>query len=758
MIRRIGAMGCGLYVLLCCCCADAATPAQVRQAIDKAKAYLYSQQKSDGTWEASFEPHGDQKTGQTALATYALLSSGESHQDSHLVPAIVYLKKTETTGIYALGVRCQVWLNLPPTPEVRAAMAKDAKVLVQSMKRAGESKGFYDYNPGGGKRYSHSRSQYAVLGLWAATQTGIEVPREYWQIVEKGWIEHQDAGGAWNYIFQNDNYPPTPGMTAVGVATLFITQDFLHAAEGLSGTGGNVHNPAIERGMKWMTDNFSKVASEESYKRDYPLSTLYAIERIAVASGTKRFGDVDWYDKGAGYLLKHQRSDGSYSNDIEGTRVAATSLAILFLARGSAPVVMSKLDYSAAGGSGGGADMHWNQRPRDVANVTRWVGRQVERDLNWQVINLDAPAEEFNDAPILYLAGNQALQLSAEHEAKLRQFVERGGLILGNADGASKNFADGFTTLGKKLFPAYAFAPLPENHVIFVNQQFPRTKWKRKPTVLSLSNGARELMILLPDADPAKAWQTQTVAGREELFQLAADIFLYAVDKQNLRRRGESYLILADPKIQPAKTIKLARLQYAGNWDPEPGGWRRLASVMHNADKVALQVEPVALGSGKLGGYKIAHLTGTAAMQLDTSAREELKKFLAAGGTLLVDAAGGSSDFAAAAEAEIAALVPDAATQLKDVIPLADPLYTAGGYKLRPIVYRSFARTKLGLIKTPQLRGVRMNGRLAVIFSREDLSVGLIGQPVDGIVGYDPDTATTLMSRVILFASGSPSP
>jgi len=53
-------------------------------------------------------------------------------------------------------------------------------------------------------------------------------------------------------------------------------------------------------------------------------------------------------------------------------------------------------------------------------------------------------------------------------------------------------------------------------------------------------------------------------------------------------------------------------------------------------------------------------------------------------------------------------------------------------------------------VKTPQLRGIRMNGKLAVVFSREDLSVGLVGQPVDGIVGYDPETATALMSRMIL--------
>src|SRR5262245_51162851 len=95
---------------------------QIRPFIDQAKSIPSSQQLKHQTWEAPFSGHGEQKTGQTALAVYALLSVGESRQDPRIAPAIAYLKKTDTTGVYALGVRCQVWLMLPSTPDVRAAM------------------------------------------------------------------------------------------------------------------------------------------------------------------------------------------------------------------------------------------------------------------------------------------------------------------------------------------------------------------------------------------------------------------------------------------------------------------------------------------------------------------------------------------------------------------------------------------------------------------------------------------------------------
>ncbi|MEO6436627.1 MAG: DUF4159 domain-containing protein [Tepidisphaeraceae bacterium] len=748
MIRAIGVVVV-VAVLAVASSAHAATSQQVSAAIEKSKTWLYAQQSKDHTWEQDFASHGEQKTGQTALAVYALLSAGESHQDPRLAPAIEYLKKTPTTGVYALGLRCQVWLALPQTPAVKQAMSADAKVLVASVQRGGDARGFYDYNPAGRKSiYSHSRGQYGVLGLWAAAQAGVAVPRDHWQLIESAWISHQDASGGWAYYVKpREAYPVTPGMTAAGVATLFITQDFLHAGDGLAGVG-NVRNPAIERGMKWMAENFSRVATKESYARDYPFATLYAVERIGVASGIKYFGDVDWYEKGADFLVDQQKSDGSFASD-HGSKVATTCFATLFLSRGAYPVFMNKLDFAKAGVAG--KDANWNQRPRDVANAARWTGRQIERDLNWQIVTLDSPVKDWHDAPILYIAGGQALNFTPEHEAKLKQFIEQGGLVLANADNASAGFASGFQALGKKLFPSYPFAPLPEGHVIYTGEQFARSKWQRKPQVLSMSNGPRELMVLLPDADAGRAWQLNNPALREELYQLAANIFLYAVDKQNLRRRGESFLVKADEKISPTKAIKLARIEYAGNWNPEPGGWRRLAAMMRNQDKVDLAIEPVKLAAGALKDHKIANLTGTAAFTLDAAAREELKRFAAAGGTIVLDAAGGSSAFASAAEKELAVIWPDAKAQWAEPIPADAELFQG----VKTIGYRTYARAKLGQLKSPRLRGIKAGNQFVVIYSAEDLSVGLVGQPVDGIVGYDPETATALMRRIVLSSAPS---
>jgi hypothetical protein len=727
----------------------AATPQQIDDSIQRAKSWLYSQQ-SQGTWEKTQkrEPtSADRSSGQsitdgqwggtTALATYALLAAGESPQEPRLQQAIDFLKKADLVGVYALGMRMQVWSFLPQTSEIKQLVRRDAQLLSKLMHWDGRHKGFYDYTDTK-RNYSLSRSQYGVLGMWTAAQLGAEVPRNYWQTVETAWLNLQRSDGSWRYI-ERDQYVPTPGITAVGVATLFITQDYLHANKGAS-CNGNITNPAIEKGLDWMASNFDKIATDERYDRDYPYFTLYAVERIGVASGLKHFRGIDWYQRGADWLIEKQAKSGSWSSAYG--PVANTSMALLFLARGRDPIAINKLRYQIDGQEG-----HWNQRPREIANVTRWIGRSVEREFNWQIVNLDMPVRDLHEAPILYIGGSQDIKLSDEHKEKLKAFIEGGGLLLANADCQARAYQGAIRRLGSELFPQYEFRELPADHLIYTAQQFPRENWRTKPSVLGMSNGVRELILFLPQQDAAKTWQLQVMPGRDQDWQLPANILMYATDRHPLRKRGEHYLVERDEKSAATKTIKLARLKYDGNWDPEPGGWRRLANVLYNEYKIELLADPVEIAS--ISDAEIAHLTGTAAVQFTPAQQGALKKYVEGGGTLLIDAAGGSADFAKSAEALIEQLFPKALKAL----PADHAVYSAGG-KTAEIQYRAYAQRMLGAASGGRLQGIEQDGRVVLVYSREDLSTGLVGQPVDGIVGYAPASATQLMSRIVRYTAG----
>lgn len=731
-------------------------PEEVDAAVRKGIEFLYSKQNQAGPqWEVSAarDPKGGEADvkgwqwgGMTSLATYALLAAGENQQDKRIIEAVEFLKKADIEGVYAVGMRCQVWYLLTDkNPVIKGCIKRDVDFLMKAGAAIkNRPAGLYRYKVDS-QSWDHSASQYGVLGAWACEQAVAEnVPAKYWEDVDKIWKAHQLPDGGWGY--DANMKTSTPAMTAAGVATVFITQDYL-----LTGAGdcrGNISNAAIEKGLAWMGQHIKGVDSTYAW---------YGVERIGVASGYKYFGDADWYAEGASRLVQGQNKQNGSWNTNWGGDVGSTAFAILFLTRGRAPLVVSKLDYSGPpSATTAPAKINWNQRPRDVANLVRYAGRAIEKDLNWQIVNLRVSADDLHDGPILFISGNEAMALSADDEAKLKSFVESGGMLLGNADCGSKEFADSFLKLGNKLFPKYDFRELPKEHPIYTREQYPRILWKAPPAVQALSNGARELMILVPKDDAAKAWQQQAFKTKEEVCQLGADIIQYAVDKKNLRYKGETLIVKPDPKITNKDKIKVARLEYDGNWDPEPGGWRRLAAIFHNTQKFDLQVDSVKLGAGKLDkSYPMAHLTGTGRLTLKDAEKAELKAYVAAGGIVVVDATGGDLDFRTSAETLLGDLW---GRDGLDTLPTGHDIY-AGPNPITTVDYRKYAKSvNLGESRQPRLKGISVGGRTKIVYSAEDLSVGLVGNPIDGIGGYEPKPATALMTNIVVWASRGGAP
>lgn len=261
-------------------------------------------------------------------------------------------------------------------------------------------------------------------------------------------------------------------------------------------------------------------------------------------------------------------------------------------------------------------------------------------------------------------------------------------------------------------------------------------------------------MILMPTADYSKLWQLNIYAGREEGHQLMWNLYFYAIDRKNMRYKGDTYIVHESSEIKAAKKIEVARLEYAGNWSPEPGGWWRLHNVMHNSDRIDVDTKTVKLGTGELltGGYKIAHLTGTHHIHFDPASASEISKFVETGGTLIVDSCGGNSDFSTSAEEQLNSIFP--AGKLS-VLPPEHPAFAAG-VKAADVTYRTYAKKVVGNLHSPRIKAIEVQNRPAVFFSAEDLSTGLVGQSIDGIFGYEPQSATDLMRSLLMFSTGGP--
>ncbi len=736
----------------------------VDRAISKAVKFLISRQNEDGSWTVDGEPN-DYTVGTTALVTLSLLSAGESHQSDPLVRAIKYLKSVRpdksSKATYSVALRAAVYAQLPPSVRDRE-LKLDMAWLQRALITDGPMRGMYGYGDRDGANAwaDYSNSQYGVLGVWYGAMAGIEVPLAYWKRVELAWREGQHADGGWGY--RPTMHRSYASMTAAGAATLYITQDYLHSSESENLSRPSENKP-LEAAIKWLGDNFAvdhnpgidtrldgnRAKNLEDQLLDdllplvKPKATwlhylLFGYERVGEASGLTRFGRRKWFDEGATYLIRTQKYDGSWEADM-GTEID-TAYALLFLARGRAPVVVQKLQFEG----------RWNNRSRDIAGFIGFMRRASERHINWQIVSIDSTPGELREAPILYIASDKALKLSIEQKQRLKTYIDQGGMLLCVNEGTSDAFALSVVLEANQMFPQYKFRDLPQDHPIYT-ANFPTSGWDAP--IRGLSNGIRELIILVPSGDASAKWQTAGGAFdvKRTAYAPLANLLLYVTDKANPRYKGEDAWVERNDAVKPAHTVRVGRLKYAGNWDPEPGGWARLSNVLYNFDQAQLLIAITAPEQIN-PQCSLVHLCAIGTFELSKPQVDGLREYLSRGGLLVLDAAGGSPDAALAFEALLKSLYPEVTIQ---PLPLDHPIYRAepfGGQTIEEVTYRRSPdrpNTKL-----PRLKGALVQDKLVAIVSNEDLSAGFVAYQTSGPIGYTTQSATDLMRNIILWSAG----
>ncbi|MDY6913949.1 MAG: DUF4159 domain-containing protein [Planctomycetota bacterium] len=674
--------------------------------------------------------------GPSALVVYALLESGASVQEPRMVNALRFLRDGQTNRTYSLGLRANVWL---------AASRQDNKYLQQLRKDVellckSTANGSYTYTSMGDHKSSgdNSNSQYGLLGVWAGAQANLEVPKQYWWLVMQHWLNCQYDDGGWSYTTGQPN--SAAAMSTAGVASLYVCFDNLFS-DGFVKCDVNTEFKPIKAGLLWFDRNFAK-----TFQGKVPLGHsdlyyyLYGVERVGLASGYKYFGTADWYKIGATELLRRSSSGGwaggKWGNDV------STAFALLFLLRGRHPILFNKLEFHG----------DWNNRPRDLASLTRWMSRTFEKTVNWQIINLRVPVSEWHDAPILYISASKAPEFTDQDIKKLRRYVWQGGTLLSVRECDGKGFGDGIRKVYKKLFPDYEMTPCPQDHELY-SVYFPL---RSRPKLHTISNGVRSLVIHT-DEDLSRSWQLRNLATEKWAFESAANVFMYVTDKGVLRHRGTSPWPEAK-KLENPTPFKLARLKHSSNYDPEPLAYERFALRMGNEENVKLQVlGPIEIKKLPEAKVKLAVMSGTGEFHVTDEEKEALKQFLAAGGTLVIDAAGGSSSFAASTEKLLADMYGIRAIRR---LATTSPIYDVKDHEIQRVKYRRRTVKALGPRKEPVLQAVLLDttgtSRPAVLYSRQDLTAGLVGYPAYAVDGYAPESAYEIMRNIVLYVLSQP--
>lgn len=320
------------------------TPPNVRAAIRRGQAFLRE------------EVQRETKLGQAALATMALVKSGEP-VDSPLIKALAKrLASSVRNNQFESGD--QQYDNYVAGVVLMALSTIDAngyfdeiEAIATHIMGKQNPNGSWDYS--GGVNGDTSQSQYTCLALWEASAAGVYVPAEVWDKALHWFITRQDRGGGFTYHPQppKDGKPAnqsnvTHSMSTAGAGTMVLCRSQLpklaRAAKHLKHellipvveeeeykplVTEEMAKDAIDKAHRWMASNINIAKPNGGHLYYY----LYGVERYASLSELRRIGSTNWYIEGTQFLLEQQKPDGTWQERYP--PIVDTSFALLFLGR-----------------------------------------------------------------------------------------------------------------------------------------------------------------------------------------------------------------------------------------------------------------------------------------------------------------------------------------------------------------------------------------------------------------------------------------
>ncbi len=203
----------------------------------------------------------------------------------------------------------------------------------------------------------------------------------------------------------------------------------------------------------------------------------------------------------------------------------------------------------------------------------------------------------------------------------------------------------------------------------------------------------------------------------------------------------------------------VVRARHGGNWNPEPAALEVFASALASdpAHPIRIRIvdDPLAAIDRREPPPAFVIASGINAHEFTTEERRAIRTYVKAGGVILFETPGGMGDFTRSAESACRTIFQGAAGPIQPL--LRSPIITAegleGAARLARVGYRPFAQEVFGARETrPRLRGMIIDGRPRVLFSRDDLTHALLDQPCWGISGYSPAAARNLLGNIVRHA------
>lgn len=406
----------------------------------------------------------------------------------------------------------------------------------------------------------------------------------------------------------------------------------------------------------------------------------------------------------------------------------------------------------------------WNHDPNDVHRLLQLARNDLKIHYREVPVALKGFSFEPAEIPILYVTGTRAIAFGDEERARLREFLIKGGFLLGDACRGSDEFAAAFRAGMARILPEYPLQPLPPDHPIYSTfRRLDRVAYSKavtdRPDGAPFLEGARmgcRIAAVLTKYDLSCAWdsdhlveEAKAVIGRDA-YDMGLNILSYALSYFDLGRfyaRGG----LAEPRAEIDRgDFVFAQLRHDGEFDPDPTSFATLLRACMTETNIGIRFRRTVVSPEDEGiaSYPFLYMTGHDDFRLSDAAVEKLRRHLGSGGFLLGDACCGALRFDIAFRREIARVLP--AGKL-EVLPPDHALFNAF-WRIDRVTYSPKVRATFGERTEPYIEGIAVDGLLRVVYSRFDLGCGWEDEEHPYARGVAPRDALRIGMNAIVYA------
>ena len=415
----------------------------------------------------------------------------------------------------------------------------------------------------------------------------------------------------------------------------------------------------------------------------------------------------------------------------------------------------------------------WNLAPNDMLEF-----HKLARSKDFKYMPTQTRLAEFSYdpalMPALLLSGVREVKFTPTQINRLRQYVLAGGMIVCDSVYGSPWFYESSLEVFDDMFPESRFRILPPDHPLYhISSEIEEVSYRSggegengKPFLEGLYIGSRIGVLV------SKYGLGCGMSGEMEVFdqlekkglkpkaysvesarQIGENLAPYIVGYGRVgEAEGKAELFGTTDQNAPTSEFVFAQVKHDGAWNAHPGAARQLLTRLEKDSAIPVNLKRVSvdLNRDDTSAYPFLFFTGLDDFVLTSKQIKALRRHVDQGGTLVINNALGLATFHQAAVCEMRRVFPvDEFRLLPETHEIYRSLYAIKSVKFTPALMKDQGAK---LQSRPVLFGVKIKGKLRVIYSPYDLEGGWneVRYPLSR--GYQSDSAKQLGCNIIMFA------